>query len=277
MIAIDRIGCALRSIASQAPTCSSRRRGPSAIATVRKGFALGPAGAPGSTTATDAPCPIACLIAAASAKPDAPPPAMTTSKTGAGSAIADASFRPIVGRIRCSYRLLRHGAISEFGFHLFKGLRRHFPSAARVCGRQAMFACALRFVAHEYSLTRIFVCADIENMNPETLAALGEPNRLRIVELLRAGPRPVNDIHVRLGLRQSQASQHLKVLKDVGLVEMEPRAQQRLYSLRAEPLKQLHDWLDRYRHIWEERFEALDEIVEELKQKEQSDAAGNDS
>src|SRR6202051_2155614 len=113
-------------------------------------------------------------------------------------------------------------------------------------------------------------------MNPETLAALGEPNRLRIVELLRACPRPVNDIHVRLGLRQSQASQHLKVLKDVGLVEMEPRAQQRRYSLRAEPLKQLHDWLDRYRHIWEERFEELDKVVEELTQKEQSDAAGND-
>jgi DNA-binding transcriptional ArsR family regulator len=110
-------------------------------------------------------------------------------------------------------------------------------------------------------------------MNPQTLAALGEPNRLRIIELLRAGPRSVNEIHVRLKLRQSQASQHLKALKNVGLVEMEPRAQQRLYSLRAEPLKQLHDWLERYRHIWEARFEALDEIVEELKQKEQPDAA----
>jgi DNA-binding transcriptional ArsR family regulator len=109
-------------------------------------------------------------------------------------------------------------------------------------------------------------------MNPQTLAALGEPNRLRIVELLCAGPRSVNEIHGRLGLRQSQASQHLKVLRDVGLVEMEPRAQQRLYRLRAEPLKQLHQWLDRYRHVWEERFEELDTIVEELKQKEQSDA-----
>jgi DNA-binding transcriptional ArsR family regulator len=113
-------------------------------------------------------------------------------------------------------------------------------------------------------------------MNSQTLAALGEPNRLRIVELLRAGPRPVNDIHVRLKLKQSQASQHLKVLRDVGLVEMEPRAQQRLYSLRAEPLKQLYEWLDRYRHIWEERFEALDEIVGELKRKGKSDAAGSD-
>ena len=114
-------------------------------------------------------------------------------------------------------------------------------------------------------------------MNAETLAALAEPNRLRIVELLRTGPRPVNDIHTRLGLRQSQASQHLKVLKDVGLVEMEPRAQQRFYRLRAEPLRQLREWLDRYRKIWEERFEELDTILEELKQKEQSDAAGEDN
>jgi DNA-binding transcriptional ArsR family regulator len=113
-------------------------------------------------------------------------------------------------------------------------------------------------------------------MNPQTLAALGEPNRLRIIELLRAGPRPVNDIGRRLRLRQSQASQHLKVLKDVGLVEMEPRAQQRFYRLRAQPLRQLQRWLDRYRHIWEERFEQLDEIVEELKLKEESDAAGKD-
>src|ERR1700749_4111266 len=113
-------------------------------------------------------------------------------------------------------------------------------------------------------------------MNAETLAALGEPNRLRIVELLRAGPRPVNDIRGRLGLRQSQVSQHLKVLRDVGLVEIEPRAQQRFYRLRARPLKQLYKWLERYRHLWEERFEQLDEIVEELKAKEKSDAAGKD-
>jgi DNA-binding transcriptional ArsR family regulator len=113
-------------------------------------------------------------------------------------------------------------------------------------------------------------------MNPETFAALGEPNRLRIIELLRAGPRSVNDIRDRLGLRQSQASQHLKVLKDLGLLEMEPRAQQRFYRLRPQPLKQLHKWLDRYRHIWEERFEQLDEIIEELKRKEKSNAAGKD-
>jgi DNA-binding transcriptional ArsR family regulator len=102
-------------------------------------------------------------------------------------------------------------------------------------------------------------------MSPEMFAALGERNRFRIVELLRSGPRPVNDIRGRLGLRQSQVSQHLKVLKDVGLVQVEPRAQQRLYGLRPRSLKQFHTWLDRYRRIWEERFEQLDELVEELK------------
>jgi DNA-binding transcriptional ArsR family regulator len=109
-------------------------------------------------------------------------------------------------------------------------------------------------------------------MNPAMFAALGEPNRFRIVELLRAGPRPVNDIGGRLRLKQSQVSQHLKVLKDVGLVQAERRAQQRLYGLRAQPLKQLHGWLDRYRCIWEERFEQLDELVEELKREEKTDA-----
>jgi DNA-binding transcriptional ArsR family regulator len=110
-------------------------------------------------------------------------------------------------------------------------------------------------------------------VNSETFAALGEPNRLRIVELLRAGPRSVNEIRGRLLLRQSQVSQHLRVLKDVGLVEMEPRAQQRLYRLRARSLKQLHKWLDRYRSVWEERFVELDGI-EGSKSEGKSDAAG---
>jgi DNA-binding transcriptional ArsR family regulator len=111
-------------------------------------------------------------------------------------------------------------------------------------------------------------------MNPEMLAALGEPNRFRIVELLRTGPRTVNDIRGRLELRQSQVSQHLKVLKDVGLVAAEPRAQERLYELRPQSLKQLHNWLDRYRRIWEQQFEQLDELVEELKRREKSGDAG---
>jgi DNA-binding transcriptional ArsR family regulator len=110
-------------------------------------------------------------------------------------------------------------------------------------------------------------------MNPDTLAALGDTNRFRIVELLRAGPLSVNTIGSQLDLRQSQVSQHLKVLRDVGLVAVEPHAQQRIYGLRAQSLKQLHDWLDRYRLIWEERFDQLDELVEELRQDTKPDAS----
>lgn len=72
--------------------------------------------------------------------------------------------------------------------------------------------------------------------------------RLLENRVLRSGPRPVNDIGERLQLNQPQVSKHLRVLKEAGLVEVQPRAQQRLYELRAQPLRQLRDWLERYRH-----------------------------
>ena len=105
----------------------------------------------------------------------------------------------------------------------------------------------------------------------ETFAALAEPNRYRIVELLRAGPRPVNDIGGRLRLNQPQVSKHLRILKEAGLVDVQPRAQQRVYELRTQPLRRLHDWLERYRLLWEDRLDGLDEVIEELRTKEKSD------
>lgn len=97
-----------------------------------------------------------------------------------------------------------------------------------------------------------------------TFAALAEPNRLRIVELLRDGPRPVGAIGAALGLNQPQVSKHLRVLKEARLVEVEARAQQRLYALQAKPLRELNEWLDRYRELWGERLDQLDELLEEL-------------
>lgn len=104
----------------------------------------------------------------------------------------------------------------------------------------------------------------------ETFAALAEPNRFRIVELLRAGPCPVNDIGDRLQLNQPQVSKHLRVLKQAGLVDVQPRAQQRLYTLRAQPLRELDEWLARYRQLWDARFDELDQLVTELNEKEKS-------
>jgi DNA-binding transcriptional ArsR family regulator len=103
----------------------------------------------------------------------------------------------------------------------------------------------------------------------ETFAALADPNRFRMVELLRSGPRTVNEISGRLSLNQPQASKHLRTLRDAGLVAVEPRAQERYYELRAESLRQLQRWLDRYRQLWEARFDQLDLLVEELKEQKE--------
>jgi DNA-binding transcriptional ArsR family regulator len=103
----------------------------------------------------------------------------------------------------------------------------------------------------------------------ETFTALAEPSRLRIVELLLDGPRPVGAIGAALRLSQPQVSKHLRVLKAARLVEVEPRAQQRLYGLRPKPLRDLNKWLERYRAIWGERMNQLDELVEELASKKE--------
>ena len=100
-----------------------------------------------------------------------------------------------------------------------------------------------------------------------TLSALAEPNRLQIVELLRQKPRAVGEIVEQLGLRQPQVSKHLRVLSEAGLVDVRAVAQQRIYSLRAQPFKELDVWLERYRRALDERFDRLDEILRDQKEK----------
>ena len=76
------------------------------------------------------------------------------------------------------------------------------------------------------------------------LAALAEPNRVRIVELLNRAPRWLGEIAAELGLRQPQATKHLQTLQNAGLVTMHPLGQRRIYTLRREPLRELRQWLD---------------------------------
>jgi DNA-binding transcriptional ArsR family regulator len=102
----------------------------------------------------------------------------------------------------------------------------------------------------------------------DILAALAEPTRFRMVELLRTGPRTVNEMCGRLALNQPRASKHLRVLKAAGLVDVEPRAQERHYALRADRFRELQRWLDRYRQLWDARFDQLDALVEQLHRKE---------
>jgi DNA-binding transcriptional ArsR family regulator len=107
-------------------------------------------------------------------------------------------------------------------------------------------------------------------MNTVTLSALAEPNRLRIVELLRENPYPVGEIAKRLVLRQPQVSKHLRVLSEAGLVEVHPVAQKRIYQLQAKPFEELDGWLETFRRLWEARLDTLDEYLQELKEGKKS-------
>jgi DNA-binding transcriptional ArsR family regulator len=105
-------------------------------------------------------------------------------------------------------------------------------------------------------------------MDIKTFSALADPSRLRIVELLLDGTFTVGEIADRLGIRQPQASKHLHVLLEAGLVEVQAVANRRNYKLRLEPFQALDAWLETYRGIWDERLEALENYLQKLRTKE---------
>jgi DNA-binding transcriptional ArsR family regulator len=107
-------------------------------------------------------------------------------------------------------------------------------------------------------------------MDMTTLSALAEPNRMNIVELLREGPLTVGEIADRLGLRQPQASKHLKVLSDSGILEVKAEANRRIYKLRPAPFLALDSWLSSFRSLMEDRFNNLEDYLRELQNKEKS-------
>ncbi|GAA2786702.1 ArsR/SmtB family transcription factor [Crossiella cryophila] len=98
--------------------------------------------------------------------------------------------------------------------------------------------------------------------------AIAEPRRREILDLLSGGERAVNDLVSALGLAQPQVSKHLRVLREVGLVDVRDEGRQRLYRMNGGPLKPIHDWVRRYEQLWEERFELLDEVLAEMKEEE---------
>ena len=101
--------------------------------------------------------------------------------------------------------------------------------------------------------------------------AVAEPRRRQILDVLAAGERPVNDLVHALGLAQPQVSKHLRVLRDVGAVDVRSEGRQRLYRLNGPALKPIHDWVKEYERTWSERFEELDAVLTELKDKEERD------
>jgi DNA-binding transcriptional ArsR family regulator len=113
------------------------------------------------------------------------------------------------------------------------------------------------------------------SMDPNVMSALAEPNRMRIVDLLRERPLTVGEIAERLQLRQPQVSKHLRVLSEAAIVEVRVDANRRIYKLLPDPFREMNDWLENYRVIWEERYNRLDDYLQRLQgkdlQKEQQD------
>jgi DNA-binding transcriptional ArsR family regulator len=106
--------------------------------------------------------------------------------------------------------------------------------------------------------------------------AIAEPRRRQILDLLAGGERPVNDVVLALGIPQPQVSKHLRVLREVGAVNVREEGRQRLYRLNGPALKPIHDWVKGYERMWSDRFDELDVVLEELKRKEQDDGgSGN--
>ena len=101
--------------------------------------------------------------------------------------------------------------------------------------------------------------------------AVAEPRRRAILDVLARGERPVNDLVGLLGIAQPQVSKHLRVLREVGAVDVREEGRQRLYRLNGEALKPIHDWVKDYERTWSDRFDELDIVLEELKDKEDED------
>jgi DNA-binding transcriptional ArsR family regulator len=93
---------------------------------------------------------------------------------------------------------------------------------------------------------------------------LAEPNRRRILDLLRVEERPVGDLVRELSVSQPAVSKHLKVLREAGLVTVRPEAQRRVYGVRAEPLRAMDEWLAPYRKLWSVRLDRLERHLDAM-------------
>jgi DNA-binding transcriptional ArsR family regulator len=106
--------------------------------------------------------------------------------------------------------------------------------------------------------------------------AVAEPRRRQILDALSGGERPVNDLVRVLKLPQPQVSKHLRVLREVGAVEVRDQGRQRLYRLNGRALKPIHDWVQHYERSWSERLGQLNVVLRELQHQEEGDGGGDE-
>jgi DNA-binding transcriptional ArsR family regulator len=97
-----------------------------------------------------------------------------------------------------------------------------------------------------------------------TFEVLAEPNRRRILDLLRDDELPVGDLVAALAVSQPAVSKHLRVLREAGLVQVRNDAQRRLYRVDPEPLREIDEWLAPYRARWPASLDALERHLDEI-------------
>jgi DNA-binding transcriptional ArsR family regulator len=106
----------------------------------------------------------------------------------------------------------------------------------------------------------------------DKFAALADPTRRQIIEMLAIqGQLPATDISDQFAVSAPAISQHLKVLREAQLVQMEKRAQQRIYRINPEAMRELEDWVRQLRQVWDQRFDALENVLQDQKRKENND------
>jgi DNA-binding transcriptional ArsR family regulator len=110
-----------------------------------------------------------------------------------------------------------------------------------------------------------------------TFEVLAEPNRRRILDLLRASESPVGELVGRLELSQPAVSKHLRVLREAGLVEARVDAQRRVYRVRPEPLRALDEWLAPYRRMWASSLDDLEHHLDAMTDDADREQGGRDA
>jgi DNA-binding transcriptional ArsR family regulator len=104
---------------------------------------------------------------------------------------------------------------------------------------------------------------------PAAFEVLAEPNRRRILDLLRVAERPVGELVDELDVSQPGVSKHLRVLREAGLVDVRSDAQRRLYRVRPEPLRAIDEWLEPYRELWPSRLDDLERHLDTMPEEEE--------
>lgn len=101
-------------------------------------------------------------------------------------------------------------------------------------------------------------------MQATVFGALAEPSRLRIVELLRTGPLSVGEIAEALDIRQPQASKHLRILSDSGIVGGQALSRRRIYRLEPESFEEIGRWVESFERLWQARLDSLGSYLDSI-------------